>query len=180
METIVQNVENKEEMLVLFFSYSSYLSNFYRCNFEVDNTKFTSMEQFFHYKKAQIFKDKESMTKILATNDPKEQKRIGRSVKQYNESKWARECYTIMKQGLYAKFDQNPILKERMLSISNARFVEASPYDKKWGIGIKANHPDAAKPSKWPGKNMLGQALDDVRDTIRYSKKHINTKVNTK
>lgn len=103
---------------------------------------------------------------ILATNVPKEQKRLGRKVKNYEESVWSSNCYTIMKQGLYAKFEQNPVLKERLLSISNARFVEASPYDRKWGIGIGANHSNAASPSKWPGANLLGKALNEVRDIL--------------
>jgi len=167
METVVHNVENKSEILVLFFSSRSYLSNFYRCSFEVDGVRFTSTEQFFHYQKAHVFKDQSSMTKILATKDPKEQKRLGRKVKNYKESVWSDKCYMIMKRGLYAKFDQNPVLKERLLSISNARFVEASPYDKKWGIGIGADHPNAASPSKWTGTNLLGQALTEVRDILK-------------
>lgn len=168
--SVVQNVENKSEKLVLFFTGKSYLSNFYRCTFEADGIKFTSNEQFFHYQKARLFKDETIMNKILATNDPKEQKRLGRKVKNYNESVWARKSYMIMKQGLYYKFEQNPILKERLLSISNARFVEASPYDTKWGIGIGANHPNTASPSKWPGTNLLGKALDEVRDILKDMK----------
>lgn len=167
METVVYNVENKSEKLVLFFSSRSYLSNFYICSFEVDGVRFSSTEQFFHYRKADVFKDQSSMTKILATKDPKEQKRLGRKVKNYKESVWSDKCYMIMKRGLYAKFDQNPVLKERLLSFSNARFVEASPYDKKWGIGIGADHPNAASPSKWTGTNLMGQALTEVRDILK-------------
>ncbi len=167
METITRNVEVKNEMLVLFFSGRSYLSNFYKCKFELDGNTFSSMEQYFHYSKAAIFKDKDSMKRILNTNDCREQKRLGRRVKQYKENIWAEKCYIVMKQGLYAKFDQNPILKERLLSISNARFVEASPYDRKWGIGIEADHPNAVQPSKWPGNNLLGKALTETRDILK-------------
>lgn len=167
METVVHNVENKSEILVLFFSGRSYLSNFYRCRFEVDGVQFTSTEQFFHYQKAQVFKDQSSMTKILATNDPKVQKSLGRKVKNYEERVWADKCYMIMKRGLYAKFEQNPVLKERLLSISNARFVEVSPYDRKWGIGFGSDHPNAASPSKWIGTNLMGQALTEVRDILK-------------
>lgn len=166
METIVQNSEDKTEMIVLFFS-GSYLSNFHKCTFIVDGVRFTSNEQFFHYRKALLFNDQKSMAKILVTNNPKEQKLLGRKVINYDEKKWAFECYNVMKQGLYAKFDQNPILKERLLSISNARFAEASPYDKKWGIGIRSDHPNAATPSKWLGDNILGKALTEIRDILK-------------
>lgn len=164
------NKENKNEKLVMFSS--GYLSNFYKCSFEVDGIKFTSMEQYFHYKKAQLFEDESSMKKILASNKPAEQKRLGRKVKNYNDEIWSRDCFEIIKKGLYAKFTQNPELKEQLLSIANARFVEARP-DKRWGIGLYANHRDSASPSKWAGKNLLGQALDDVRDILK--KQHENT-----
>jgi ribA/ribD-fused uncharacterized protein len=163
---VVQNSENKSEMLVLFFSRSSYLSNFYKSTFTVHGIKFTSMEQFFHYSKAFIFKDYASMQSILRTDEPNRQKAIGRKVKNYDDSTWSDKCYMIMIEGLYAKFSQNDTLKKKLLSIPNARFVEASPYDKKWGIGLNINHRDVSKPSKWPGQNMLGEALMEVRDDL--------------
>lgn len=163
----VRNVENKHEMLVLFFSYKSYLSNFYRCNFKAKGIEFTSMEQFFHYKKAELFKDKQSMVKILKTDNPVTQKHLGRKVTNFNQQVWSEKSYQIMKQGLYYKFSQNPVLKELLLQIPNAKFVEASPFDTIWGIGIGIDHENATMPSKWRGLNLLGKALNEVRDSLR-------------
>jgi ribA/ribD-fused uncharacterized protein len=165
-ETVIINAENKNETLVLFFSYRSYLSNFYLSKFVIDGITFTSMEQYFHYMKALTFNDKQAMDNILKTNSPSQQKRIGRTVKNFNQSKWSAECSNIMHKGLFAKFTQNEELKNKLLSIPNVRFVEASPYDKIWGIGLAADHPNASKPSKWLGKNLLGEALTDLRDVI--------------
>ncbi len=44
--------------------------------------------------------------------------------------------------------------------------VEASPVDKIWGIGLAADHTDAMFPEKWPGLNLLGIALMEVRSRI--------------
>jgi ribA/ribD-fused uncharacterized protein len=44
--------------------------------------------------------------------------------------------------------------------------VEASPVDKIWGIGLAADHPDAANPERWPGLNLLGIALMQVRSIL--------------
>jgi ribA/ribD-fused uncharacterized protein len=161
------NSENENEELVLFYSGKSYLSNFYSCRFTVEGVVFSSNEQFFHFKKAQLFNDKGAMKKILETNSPSEQKQIGRRVKNYKESEWSKQCYSFMKQGLHAKFSQNEDLKKKILSNPKARFVEASPRDKKWGIGINSTHRDATFPSKWKGSNLLGKALDEVRDGLK-------------
>jgi ribA/ribD-fused uncharacterized protein len=45
--------------------------------------------------------------------------------------------------------------------------VEASPYDRIWGIGLGAEDPKAKHPSTWQGENLLGFALMDAREAIR-------------
>ncbi|WP_370469003.1 NADAR domain-containing protein [Amycolatopsis sp. YIM 10] len=45
--------------------------------------------------------------------------------------------------------------------------MEASPHDDVWGIGLAHDHPDAAEPGCWPGLNLLGFALGEVRARLR-------------
>ena len=47
------------------------------------------------------------------------------------------------------------------------RLAEASPHDKLWGIGLSACDYRASSPSIWRGSNLLGQALEHVRETLR-------------
>lgn len=70
-----------------------------------------------------------------------------------------------MKTGLIEKFSQNPDLKKALVRTGDAILVEASPFDKIWGIGISAK--DAQKNKPWEGENLLGKALMEVRDNIR-------------
>jgi ribA/ribD-fused uncharacterized protein len=167
IETVKPNSENKDEQLIFFFSGRSCFSNFYICKFKVDGIIFSSMEQFFHYKKAELFDDKHNMQKILSASNPMEQKRLGRNVRNYKEEVWEKKGFMFMKQGLHAKFNQNKKLLKHLLAIENGRFVEASPYDRKWGIGINEMNANATKPSLWPGSNLLGIALTTVRDKIK-------------
>lgn len=51
--------------------------------------------------------------------------------------------------------------------VGNKILVEASPYDKIWGIGLAVTDPRAADQDKWQGQNLLGKALMRVRDTLR-------------
>jgi predicted NAD-dependent protein-ADP-ribosyltransferase YbiA (DUF1768 family) len=44
--------------------------------------------------------------------------------------------------------------------------VEASPRDRKWGIGLGMRNADALDRKKWRGSNILGQVLMDVRDEL--------------
>ena len=66
-----------------------------------------------------------------------------------------------------AKFSQNKQLKEFLLSTSKKVIVEASPYDKVWGIGMLVDDERASTPVKWKGENKLGFALMVVRDTLK-------------
>ena len=44
--------------------------------------------------------------------------------------------------------------------------VEASPVDCIWGIGMAASKAANVDRSEWPGQNLLGYALTDVRDEL--------------
>jgi hypothetical protein len=45
--------------------------------------------------------------------------------------------------------------------------VEASPQDRIWGIGLAAGDQRATSPQQWPGLNLLGFALMEVRQQLR-------------
>ena len=47
--------------------------------------------------------------------------------------------------------------------------MEASPYDRIWGIGLKASDKGANDPERWPGLELLGFALMSVRENLRSS-----------
>ena len=49
------------------------------------------------------------------------------------------------------------------------RIAEASPHNKVCGIGSIASDPRAASPTSWCGLNLLGQALERTRDSLRQN-----------
>lgn len=143
------------------------LSNFYPCSFVMDNITFTSSEQAFMYKKAITFKDNEVAEKILKSTTPKEAKRLGRLVNNYDDQIWNAKRMQIMYECCLAKFSQNEDLKSFIAAadFNNKHFVEASPFDTIWGIGVDEQHALDDK-SNWKGLNCLGQVLDKVRKAI--------------
>ena len=68
-----------------------------------------------------------------------------------------------MVEALLAKFSQNPSMLAALLATGDDALVEASPYDRIWGIGPGPSDPRASDRSQWLGTNLLGQALMSVR-----------------
>ena len=74
--------------------------------------------------------------------------------------------YKIVVDGNIAKFSQNPELGGFLKKTRDKILVEASPYDRIWGIGMAQDNPDINNPFNWNGSNLLGFALMDVRKIL--------------
>lgn len=61
---------------------------------------------------------------------------------------------------------QNANLKEQLMATQNRLLVEASPYDKIWGIGLGEGDEAALDPARWKGRNLLGTVLMNVRKQL--------------
>ncbi len=72
----------------------------------------------------------------------------------------------IVYTGNYAKFTQNPELKEQLLATRATTLVEASPYDRIWGIGLGEDDVRAKNRQTWKGLNLLGEILTRVREAL--------------
>src|SRR5262249_12551652 len=132
--------------------------------FTVSGTRFNTAEQFMMYCKAVLFDDTETAAQILAAETPKEQKALGRVVKGFDEARWLLFREGVVYTGSYAKFTQNPELCDALLATRGTTLVEASPYDKVWGIGLGEDDPRARDRSQWQGLNLLGETLTRVRE----------------
>lgn len=141
-------------------------SQWYACKFTVDNVVYHNAEQYMMAQKAKLFGDTVIYKLLLTTHNPKTAKQLGRKINNYNEDVWIANREEIVYNGNLAKFSQNPDLKSKLLDTKNAMLVEASPYDKIWGIGIGVSHPDFSNPKKWKGLNLLGKTLMKVRNNI--------------
>jgi ribA/ribD-fused uncharacterized protein len=80
------------------------------------------------------------LKKILETDDPKAVRKLGRLVKGFDECVWKNNREEIVIMGNLLKFRQNPKLLKKLLTTTGT-LVEASPYDRVWGIGLGASNP---------------------------------------
>ena len=143
-------------------------SNFYPCKITHHGHEFRSSEQLFMYSKALFFGDEETTAEILKAKTPKEAKALGRKVKDFNDEAWNEVKETLMYGAVYQKFKQNTELCRYLINpVTETRhFVEGSPIDKVWGVGISWDDPAIADEKNWKGENLLGKTLDKVRRAL--------------
>jgi len=146
------------------FFWGTLFSNWYPSEFIVDGVKFNCGEQYMMYQKAKLFGDTNSMNEILISELPREQKVIGRGVKNFKPEVWNEKKYELVKKGLREKFIQNESLLKELLKYKEYQFVEASPYDNIWGIGFDELHALENK-RNW-GENLLGKIITELCEEL--------------
>ncbi len=148
-----------------FYGQDSVFSQWYPSVFTEQGFYYNCAEQYMMAQKAVLFQDKEVWQRIMQATKPYDQKLLGRTVRGFDKDIWERNCKFFVYQGNYLKFTQNPKLLQLLLAIKHD-FVEASPVDQVWGIGLSVNHPHAYDKSKWKGTNWLGEILTKLRNDL--------------
>ena len=149
------------------FFWGGICSQWYPSEFTLEGEKFTSAEQYMMWKKAKLFNDEDVANEIMKTNNPREQKSLGRKVRGFDKYKWEQVCRDYVYEGNYAKFTQNQELKDELLTYGDREIVEASPEDRIWGIGLHETDPNILDKSKWNGTNWLGETIMKVRNELK-------------
>lgn len=152
----------------IFFS-SGPFSQWYKASFKSpDGREYCCCEQYMMAAKALAFHDDEALKEIMATNNPRKHKEIGRQVRGFDLSKWDAVKTLVVFYGNYLKFSQNEDLWKILDGTGDKVIAEASPWDSVWGIGMQVEDPMIMDTSVW-GENLLGKALMEVRKAIRSS-----------
>lgn len=159
-----------------------FLCQWYRCRFTDPDSglEFSSAEQWMMWNKAQLAGDEASAKAIMSTTSPRKQKQLGRDVSNFDVQAWDKIKLQVVEQGNYSKFTQGsnlvsmkmddegePVsLKSLLLATEERELVEASPFDRVWGIGFGAQQALVTPRQQW-GQSLLGTALMNVRERIR-------------
>lgn len=165
---------------VFFFTDKDVFSNWYIAPFVDDaacaynpnvkgSVQFSCVEQYMMWRKACLFRNYDLALAILdkryQREDEKDQayyKRMGRSVKNYENSEWLRWREAVVKRGLFMKYSQNTDLKEQLMTHVGKMFVEASPYDAIYGIKMGMWQDGVEDYNNWKGENLLGKWHTDL------------------
>ena len=141
--------------VVLFWHPSSAFSQWTLSPFTVDLVNCNCAEQFVMGPKAYLFGDNTALSAILASDDPREQKHLGRQVRHFDHDLWQTDCENIVLHGNLAKFPQNEEMHLALIRTGDRHLAEASPHDNLWGIRLSACHPHASSSDSWCGRNLL-------------------------
>lgn len=145
---------------------ASCCSQWFPAPFTIDKVEYLTAEHYMMAEKARLFEDAEMLENILACKTPKEAKAYGRKVRNFEGELWQKHCIQIVVKANLAKFTQNPGFAEWLVATAPKVLVEASLWDRIWGIGMAQSNAKARDPKQWNGKNLLGFALMQVRDQL--------------
>lgn len=176
-DIITERFDNGEKMKFVFFwghkpsadgsITKSCFSQWFDCRFTVEGVEYSTSEQYMMAQKALIFGDNMIYSEIMNASHPNTFKSLGRKISGFDEKIWNENKTDIVIKGNTAKFSQNQELKEFLLGTNDRILVEASPYDKIWGIGMSEKDSGIMNPNCWQGENLLGFCLMEVRDIIK-------------
>lgn len=154
------------ESFTFFWDENSPFCQWYPSKFIINGINFNCAEQYMMYMKAKFFNDEQIGERILEATSPIEHRSLGRQVKNFNKEKWERVCKKIVYDGNYAKFSQNPGLRAELFHTAATTIVEASPFDRIWGVGLAEDDERILDRKNWRGTNWLGEILTQIREEL--------------
>jgi len=115
-----------------------------------------------------IFKArKTNLCQILRNSSPRDQKALGRKVPNFAPEVWDKSSVPIVVSASIARAENEEDLKKLYLQAGDRTFVEGSPMDRIWGVGLKWDDPRADVDENWRGRNLLGKCHDQAASFLR-------------
>jgi len=135
-----------------------FLSNFYICSFTWDGIKWSHSEAAY-----QAAKTLDRIKRLeFSTLTASESKRRGKSL--VLRSDWEEVKVEVLAEILYAKFSQNPYLKQQLIDTKDAILIEGNSWgDRFWGVSPTFSDN---------GLNHLGRLLMELRTLFQLEEKY--------
>lgn len=147
---------------VFYFGKTSPFSHFYPRPFVVNGITFWHMEGFLMFCKAMLFRDLRMAEQIRLCKLPDLVKKMGRQVANFDDAIWTVKAPEFAFQGNVQKFRQHLDLCNILMETGQRELVEASPWDRLWGIGMGLDDPNLMDRTRW-GQNRHGKTLMRTR-----------------
>ena len=149
-----------------FFGELCPFSNFYPIDFTFNGATYHSSEQLIQHQKALYCNDYEAADKIMLTKSALACRQLSYSINNYDHQGWTNAANERCREGLRAKFTQNPSLLHILLSTGDKLLVECSK-DNIWGTGVPLYRWDCLQKRHWTGNGKLSDLLMEIRNTFK-------------
>ena len=149
-----------------FFGALNPLSNFYETKFIVAGVEYLSSEQFIQAQKANYFKDEISYNRVMGAMTSLDCKNAARSVRNFDRTTWEAVAESLCKEGLKAKFSQNPHLSDILINKTGNKTLVECANDRLWANGIPLYSDTCLNQERWISQGLLGKLLEDVRSEL--------------
>lgn len=160
----LENAKTRIANGILYFeSDFSYLSTGYSAPFEVNGVHFSNVDQAYAYHKAIMCGGDDVGPNILECEDTQDVRRLCAKIDSNKE--WAEKRLRILKGILIFKFQQNEDLRQKFCQTGDAQLLNCDT-DMYWGTGRRMDSKDWGKMNDYPGRNVLGIILTDVRKRL--------------
>ena len=102
----------------------------------------------------------------MNVDSPFQIKKLGGKVRNFNSKTWEESAEMTAYRAVRAKFEQNTLLKNILLSTGEMVIVEASK-DRMWGTGVALRTKDCLHENTWNNRGLMCKILLRVRQELR-------------
>ena len=161
--------ERSDTKTTVFLGLLSPYSNFHPANFQLANVQYNCAEQYIQSEKVRLFNDDIAHHRIMKERNPYKIKKLGNRVHNFNSEQWRKCAKQIAYQANWAKFSQNAVLKNILIS-NTTKIVECST-DTYWGAGLHLHDRNALKTPYWLNKTggIMSEILSQVRRELQQT-----------
>ncbi len=150
---------------ICFKGHTCVMSNMYACTVNYKGQDFRSSEHAYQWEKAKCLGRPDVADRIVDAVDGYQAKRISKElVDEAKNEIWRRGlAVAVMKKIAQAKFDSVHEFRQEVLDSRGMFLIEATT-DTFWGVGFLSDVAATCRPQYWPGKNVMGRILIELRD----------------
>jgi ribA/ribD-fused uncharacterized protein len=157
--------ERSSNDAMVFYSKHSVFSNFHAMPVTVEGKTYVCNEQYFQQAKALMFNDINTATKIMEQTDPLKMSQLGKTVKGFDKTVWAKQAPQVLYRVNSAKYEQNEVAQQALLNTGKKKIGEGSPHPT-FGTGVHIFSKTALDQTTWSGENVMGQILEKIRHNL--------------
>ncbi len=151
--------------VLAYYRETDFMSHMYRAGFWYRDLFFEHVEKFIMFSKAKAFLDEDTAQQILLTDNPYTCKGLGKNTKGFVQATWDGWSPKVALVGNREKYRQNPPLAQLLVQTHPFILAEGS-YNRRWGAGFAKEDPRIGDSANWPGKNIAGTSLMQVRQEL--------------